>query len=82
MSEKLTVNKIKRIIEEEKKKLKDQGVLKTPETVKDAWSGGNNLVNKIDYIKKLEIKEQKLRKKADIYAEYRKKLKRKIIEKL
>jgi len=73
MSNKLTVERIKRIIREEKKKLKDEGLISS-ETTEDAWSGGKNLVNKVDYVKKLGIKERKLRKKADVYKKLRDKL--------
>jgi len=73
MSNKLTVQRIKEIINEEKKKLKDESLISS-ETVEDAWSGGDNLVRKIDYIKKLGIKESKLRQKADIYKKLRERL--------
>ena len=72
MSDSLTVEKIKRMIQEEKKALKGAGLLSEPE--ENAWSGGKNLVHKIDYIKKLGIKEQKLLKKADVYRKLREKL--------
>jgi len=73
MSNKLTVQRIKEIINEEKKKLKDESLISS-DAVEDAWSGGDNLVKKIDYIKKLGIKESKLRKKADIYKKLRERL--------
>jgi|TARA_E500000331_G_C17165764_1_gene673747 hypothetical protein len=73
MSKSLTVDKIKEIIREEKASLKSAGVI-SPDTVDGAWSGGDNLVNKIDYVKKLGIKEQKYRKKADVYRKLREKL--------
>jgi len=62
----LTVETIKKIIEEEKKKLKDEGLISS-QAEEDGWAGGKNLVNKIDYIKKLGIKERKYRKKANVY---------------
>lgn len=77
MSKRLTVNRIKQIIQEEKSKLKDDGLI-SRNTVENAWSGGDNLVKKIDYIKQLEIKESKLRKKADIYKKLSRKLKESI----
>jgi len=73
----LTVSKLKQIIKEEKKALKDAGLISS-ETVDGAWSGGDNLVHKIDYVKKLGIKERKLRKKAEIYRQLREKLERSI----
>jgi len=78
---KLTVDKIRRIIEEEKKKLKDESLISS-EAKSDAWSGGKNLVHAVDYVKKLGIKEQKLRRQADQYAKYRKALKIKILKEL
>ena len=79
MSRRLTVERIKQIIQEEKSKLKDEGLISS-KTVENAWSGGDNLVKKIDYMKQLEIKESKLRKKADIYKKLRAKLKESIRE--
>jgi len=73
MSNKLTVQRIKEIIKEEKKKLKDESLI-SADTVEDAWSGGDNLVKKIDYIEKLGIKEAKLRQKADVYRKLRERL--------
>jgi len=75
---KLTVNRLKKMIIEEKKKIKDAAVLGS-ETVKDAWSGGDNLVNQIDFIKKLGIKEAALRKKANRISKARNAIKKKMI---
>jgi len=77
MSDRLSVNKIKQIIKEEKKKLESEGLI-SDDTVKDVWSGGDNLVHKIDYMKVLGIKEAKHRKKAEVYKALREKLKRSI----
>ena len=77
MSNSLTVDMIKRIISEEKASLKAAGVISS-DTVENAWSGGDNLVHKIDYVKKLGIKEQKYRKKADVYKLLREKLEKSI----
>ena len=79
MSNRLTAEIIKNIIREEKKKLKDEGLISS-DTVEDAWSGGDNLVSKIDYVKKLDIKERKLRKKAEVYKKLRVKLENSIKE--
>ena len=81
MSKKLSVEMIKKIIEEEKSNLVGEGLV-DPEVVEDAWSGGKNLVNKIDYIKELGIKEERFRKKAEAYRLLREKLKKSIIKEL
>ena len=78
---KLTVEKIKQIIIEERKKLEDEGLISS-ETTSDAWAGGKNLVRAVDYVKKLGIKEQKLRRQANQYAKARKALKTKLLEEL
>tara|TARA_Y100000310_G_C19999278_1_gene497729 strand:+ start:119 stop:370 length:252 start_codon:yes stop_codon:yes gene_type:complete len=78
---KLTVSKLKRMISEEKKKLKDAGKIDV-ETVDDAWAGGDNLVHHIDFVKKLGIKESNLRKKADSLARARAAIKKKIVRDL
>ena len=81
MSKKLTVSRIKQIIAEERKKLESEGVISSG-TVEDAWSGGDNLVKAIDYVKELGIKEAKMRKKADLYAKYKNQIKSKILKEL
>ena len=73
MSEKLSVSRIKQIIREEKAKAEKDRLISV-DAVENAWSGGDNLVNKVDYIKQLGIKESKLRKKADIYKSLRERL--------
>ena len=55
-SRKLTAKRLKQLINEEKKKMRKEGLLGS-DTVDNAWSGGDNLVNQIDFIKKLGIKE-------------------------
>ena len=77
MSQKLTVSRLKEIINEEKKKLKD---VSTTKTVEDAWSGGDNLVNQIDFIKKLGIKEARLRQRARGIAKARRALKKQLLK--
>jgi len=79
MSKKLTVSRLRDIINEEKKKIKNAS---TAETVKDAWAGGDNLVNQIDFIKKLGIKEARLRKRAQGIAKARRILKKQIVQDL
>ena len=57
----LTPSLLKRLVLEEKEKLSKE--LETASQTKEkAWAGGENLVNKIDYVKKLGIKEAKLAK--------------------
>jgi len=68
---KLTPSVLKRIIREEKAKLKEKI---TSDTVEDAWAGGDNLVNQINFIKKLGIKEVKYINEAKRLREARKKL--------
>ncbi len=70
---KLDVKMLKKIIAEERKNLESEGVISS-DTKENAWSGGDNLVSKIDYIKKLGIKESALRRKADALGKLRKKL--------
>jgi len=63
---KLTADILKKLVLEEKAKVDKEKSKIDVETIEDAWSGGKkNLVNKIDYIKKLGIKEVKLRKRAN-----------------
>ena len=66
MSRRLTFSDLKRIVLEEKKKMQKAGIIPVDdvETVEKAWAGGDNLVNKIDFVKKLGIKEAALKRKA------------------
>ena len=80
-SKRLTVALLKKIINEEKKKLSKQSEISS-DTVEDAWSGGKNLVNQIDYIKKLGIQESKLRKKVEVISKVREILKRRLVKKI
>lgn len=84
MSSKLTIRNLKRIVLEEKAKMKKAGIIpvEKTETVKDAWSGGDNLVNKIDYIKALKIEETKLRRQAEKISKARAAIKRKLVKEL
>lgn len=84
MSSKLTLKNLKRIVLEEKAKMKKAGIIPVDktETVKDAWSGGENLVNKIDYIKALKIEEAKLRRKAAKISKAREAIKRKLVKEI
>ena len=61
---KLTPEVLRKIVIEEKKKLEKEGLLSS-DSVDDAWAGGDNLVNKIDYVKALGLRESALRRRAD-----------------
>ena len=78
-SRRLTLNTLRKMVNEEKKKLKSQGVISS-DTVENAWSGGENLVNQIDYIKKLGIVESRLRRKAAKISRARVKLKKRLVK--
>ena len=82
MSKKLTFKDLKRIVLEEKKKIEKKVVTSVDdvETVDDAWAGGENLVNKIDFIKKLGIKESKLRNRANKLSKIRSEIKKRIVK--
>jgi|TARA_R110002020_G_scaffold37124_11_gene112037 hypothetical protein len=84
MRSKLSFGRLKRIVIEEKKKMQKKGIIPVDsvETVDDAWAGGENLVNQIDFIKKLGIKETKLREAADQIARARVLIKKKIVKDL
>jgi len=84
MAKNLTFSKLKRIVIEEKKKLQKSGVIPVDsvETVSDAWSGGDNLVKHVDFVKQLGITETKLRRKADKLSRARSILKKKIVREL
>jgi predicted component of type VI protein secretion system len=84
MIKNLTFSKLKKIVLEEKKKLQKKGIISTDsvQTVEDAWSGGDNLVKHVDFIKQLEITETKLRVKADKLSRARDILKKKIVRDL
>ena len=78
-SRRLTLNTLRKMVNEEKKKLKSPGVISS-DTVENAWSGGENLVNQIDYIKKLGIVESRLRRKAAKISRARVKLKKRLVK--
>ncbi len=84
MIKNLTFSKLKKIVLEEKKKLQKKGIISADsvQTVEDAWSGGDNLVKHVDFIKQLEITETKLRVKADKLSRARDILKKKIVRDL
>ena len=77
----LTPDVLKGLIEEEKKKLKDAGLISS-DAVKDVWAGGKNLVNKIDYVKKLSIKENSLKRRLKRISNAKKILKAQIMKEI
>ena len=84
MASNLDLKNLRRIVLQEKKKLQKAGVIPVDsvETTEDAWAGGKNLVNQIDFVKKLGIKEAKLRKAADKISRARQIIKKKIVKEL
>jgi hypothetical protein len=71
---KLTPAVLKRIIAEEREKLEKLGLITNKAVEKDAHEQASALVNKIDYVKKLGIKEADLKRKLKLVSEMRKKL--------
>jgi hypothetical protein len=71
---KLTPELLKRIISEEKEKLEKLGLITNKAIEKDASEYATALVNKIDYVKKLGIKEAVLKAKLDRISEVKRKL--------
>jgi hypothetical protein len=69
------------MIAEEKKKMTSSDIISS-DAKKDAWAGGSNLVQKVDYIKALDIKEAKLRKKLKIIESAKKLLKQQVMKEL
>tara|TARA_Y100000310_G_C20696439_1_gene826069 strand:- start:621 stop:875 length:255 start_codon:yes stop_codon:yes gene_type:complete len=84
MSRRLTFKDLKKIILEEKKKMQKAGIIPAEDvkTVEKAWAGGDNLVNKIDFVKKLGITETKLKQKAQKISKIRSALKKNIVKSL
>ena len=84
MSRRLTFNNLKKIVLEEKKKMQKAGIIPVDDvkTVEKAWAGGDNLVNQIDFVKKLGIKESNLRKKAEKISRIRAEIKRRLVKEL
>jgi hypothetical protein len=72
--QKLTPELLKRIISEEKAKLEKLGLITNKAEEKDASEYASALVNKIDYVKKLGIKEAELKAKLQRISEVKRKL--------
>jgi len=84
MSRRLTFKNLKKIVLEEKKKMQKAGIIPVDDvkTVEKAWAGGDNLVNQIDFVKKLGIKESRLRRKAQKISRIRAEIKRRLVKEL
>ena len=75
----LTPQLLKRIIQEEKEKLKDLGLLGKSASVVDADGYQNTLEKHVNYLQKLSIKESNLRKRANKISRVRSALKKRIL---
>tara|TARA_B100001123_G_C14685761_1_gene779314 strand:- start:208 stop:456 length:249 start_codon:yes stop_codon:yes gene_type:complete len=76
---KLTSTRLKRIIAEEKKKLEKQGLISSDSKETKASDYANTLVNHIDFIQRLGIKEEILKKALATIREAKIRTKKKII---
>ena len=56
--------------------------LEDVEAVEDAWSGGDNLEQDVDFMKALDIQEKRLVKKLRRIQEARKKLRKRVLKSL
>ena len=56
--------------------------LEDVETVEDAWSGGDNLEQDVDFMKALNIQEKRLVKKLRRIQEARNKLRKRVLKRL
>ena len=74
----LTPSKLKRMIAEEKKKLKEKGLITNKAKEVDADDYADTLVNHINYITKLGIKEAKLIEEANKLRSMRRRLAKQI----
>lgn len=72
--QKLSPELLKRIIAEEKEKLEKLGLITNKAIEKDASEYASALVNKIDYVKKLGIKEAQLKAELKRISEVKRKL--------
>ncbi|MAE83212.1 MAG: hypothetical protein CMB80_10775 [Flammeovirgaceae bacterium] len=84
MVKNLTYDRLRRIVLEEKKKIKKSKIksVEDVETEEGVWSGGDNLVNHINFVKQLGITETKLREKADKLSKARNLLKKRLMRNL
>ena len=79
---------LKRFILSEIRKLQEAEMsgelepLEDVETVEDAWSGGDNLEQDVDFMKALNIQEKRLVKKLRRIQEARKKLRKRVLKSL
>lgn len=73
---KLTPARLKKIIAEERDRLEKLGMISKKAEEVDAKDYAKALVNKIDFVKKLGIKEFKLRRQLEIIKELKKRKRR------
>ena len=79
---------LKRFILSEIRKLQEAEMsgelepLEDVETVEDAWSGGDNLEQDVDFMKALDIQEKRLVKKLRRIQEARNKLRKRVLKRL
>tara|TARA_E500000331_G_C17238571_1_gene705966 strand:- start:633 stop:905 length:273 start_codon:yes stop_codon:yes gene_type:complete len=79
---------LKRFILSEIRKLQEAEMsgelesLEDVETVEDAWSGGDNLEQDVDFMKALDIQEKRLVKKLRRIQEARNKLRKRVLKSL
>ncbi len=79
---------LKRFILSEIRKLQEAEMsgelepLEDVEAVEDAWSGGDNLEQDVDFMKALDIQEKRLVKKLRRIQEARKKLRKRVLKSL
>ena len=79
---------LKRFILSEIRKLQEAEMsgelepLEDVETVEDAWSGGDNLEQDVDFMKALNIQEKRLVKKLRRIQEARNKLRKRVLKRL
>ncbi len=88
MARKVGPRGLKRFILSEIRKLQEAEMsgelepLEDVETVEDAWSGGDNLEQDVDFMKALNIQEKRLVKKLRRIQEARNKLRKRVLKSL
>jgi len=88
MARKIGPRGLKRFILSEIRKLQEAEMsgelepLEDVETVEDAWSGGDNLEQDVDFMKALNIQEKRLVKKLRRIQEARNKLRKRVLKSL
>ena len=88
MAKRVVPRGLKRFILSEIRKLQEAEMsgelepLEDVEAVEDAWSGGDNLEQDVDFMKALDIQEKRLVKKLRRIQEARKKLRKRVLKSL